>query len=498
MTTTVVRDRPAPEPGPTGPDPAAAPPPPGSARDGRRIAFALAAPAVLLAVVAGARFLNGRAGIDLPHFDQGIWLASRGQAPASTVFGEGLLDDHFGPAILVFAPLYRLAATPLWLIAGQVVAAWFAVRQIAGRLSPALGWRRAALVGGALLLSPPVAYALLWDVHSVVFAVPFALAAVFAVQDDRPWHALGFGLAAALFRADVAFGVLAALVFLPGFTLRRLRPALLLVAYVGMATYMEMHLGGQGSASAWTGYYGQLGTSPLDAFAHPWRFVTVLAAPGTIAKALPWLAAGGFLCLARPRLMLPGIAAGLTTLLTNWPGTSYWGFHYGMAPTILLAVAWLPGLRRRPERTRLVLGGILVLSLLGSPFTPVPAIDTGNARAISFLEPASDARCIARGIPDGAGVAAEIAPATLLAHRTALFYWPYPFEGLPKFPTLQTARPDLAQAVDYIIRRHYDDRDIPDGFVADGATAAYLRFRRAATTEPGAPGCASADIDTSR
>jgi hypothetical protein len=196
--------------------------------------------------------------------------------------------------------------------------------------------------------------------------------------------------------------------------------------------------------------------------------------------------------------MLPGIAAGLTTLLSNWPGTSYWGFHYGIAPTLLLAIAWLPALQLRPERTRLLVGGILLLSLLGSPFTPFPAIETGNARAISFFDPDPDARCVATGIPDGAGVAAEIGPATLLAHRTTLFYWPYPFEGVPKFPSLQTARPDLAQDVDYIIRRPDDRRTVPFGFVADGATASYVRFRRVATTKPGPPACASATIDSGR
>jgi uncharacterized membrane protein len=463
-----------------------------------RMALALAVPAALLAWIAAARFLNGRGGIDLPHFDQGLWLASRGRSPASTVFGEGLLDDHFGPAILVFAPLYRLVATPLWLIVGQVAAAWFAVWQIAGRLSGSLGWKRAAAVAGALLLSPPVAWALLWDVHSIVFAVPFALAAVFAIQDDRPWPALAFGLVAAMFRADAAYGVLAAYVVLPGLSRRRLRPALLLLAYVGLATFLEMHLGGHGTAGAWAGYYSRLGTSPVDALTHPWRIVAVLASSSTIAKVGPWLAVSGFLCVTRPRLMVPGLAAGMTTLLSNWPGTSFWGFHYGIAPTVLLAVALIPALRRRPDRVPLVLGGILILSLLGSPFTPVPVVDTGNVRAISFFDADAEARCIIEGIPDTAGVSAEIGPATLLAHREVLFYWPYPFEGVPKLPSLAEARPERALRVDYIIRASDDHRAAPDGFEGDGATVGYARFRRIATTVPAIPSCASAATDSSR
>lgn len=102
------------------------------------IAAIIAVPAVLLGATAVARWLNGFAKADLAHFDQAIWLASRGREPMSTFFGETLLEDHFGPGMLVFAPLYRIVATPVWLILGQVVAAWWAVWLIVRRLGPAV------------------------------------------------------------------------------------------------------------------------------------------------------------------------------------------------------------------------------------------------------------------------------------------------------------------------------------------------------------------------
>ena len=40
------------------------------------------------------------------------------------------------------------------------------------RLRPSIGERLSAWVGAALLISPPVAYCLLWDVHFVVVKCP--------------------------------------------------------------------------------------------------------------------------------------------------------------------------------------------------------------------------------------------------------------------------------------------------------------------------------------
>src|SRR6266550_2838757 len=188
----------------------------------------------------------GRASIDLVVFDQGLWAASRGMKPLSSVIGETLLEDHFGPAILSFAGLYRIVATPIWLLVAQGVAAWAAVRLIARRLEPALGAVRSAAVGAALLLSPPVAYAVLFDVHSVVFAVPFAICAIFALEDGRPRRTLLFGLLATLFRVEVGLAVGIAFAVWPGPRRGRLRPAALLAAYLFVAFHFEKALGHDG------------------------------------------------------------------------------------------------------------------------------------------------------------------------------------------------------------------------------------------------------------
>ena len=77
------------------------------------------------------------------------------------------------------------------------VTAWLAVWQISRRLLPSLGTKRAALVGGALLLSPPVAYALLWDAHAVVFARELGAKRVIIPQRKAASTWCAFGAAAA-------------------------------------------------------------------------------------------------------------------------------------------------------------------------------------------------------------------------------------------------------------------------------------------------------------
>ena len=87
----------------------------------------LAAPAVVLGLVALLRLHNGWGGIDLSIWDQALWRASEGHPGVTTILGESLLADHFSPAVLLFVPLYRLAASPVWLVLAQVIAAWAAV-----------------------------------------------------------------------------------------------------------------------------------------------------------------------------------------------------------------------------------------------------------------------------------------------------------------------------------------------------------------------------------
>jgi hypothetical protein len=246
-----------------------------------------------------------------------------------------------------------------------------------------------------------------------------------------------------------------------------------------------------GHDSYWSIHFAHLGASPVQALAHPLRLAGALLGPGALVKALPWLATSAFLCLRRPWRMLPALLLALPVLLSRWPGTEGLEFQYGFAPTLLLALAWIPVVRTRPERAGRVVAACLLLAALLGPVAPALA----SARPFSHFAgrhwvPDSELRCITQAIPADASVSAS-RPLTLLAHRRDLYLWPYPFQGSPPLhlPAAHLAQGDpvLAGGVDYVIVPRGDAGLVPDGFVPDGDSRRYVRFRRAATTAPSAP-----------
>jgi hypothetical protein len=262
----------------------------------------------------------------------------------------------------------------------------------------------------------------------------------------------------------------------------------LLATYVAFAMHLERSLGHD---SYWSIHFAHLGASPVQALAHPLRLAGALLGPAAVVKALPWLATGAFLCLRRPWRTAPALLLALPVLLSRWPGTGGIEFQYGFAPTLLLALAWIPAVVERPERTGKVVAACLLLAALLGPV--VPALASGRSLssfAGRYWVPDSESRCIAAGIPGDASVSAS-RPLTLLAHRRELYLWPYPFQGTPPqvLPAAHLAEgnPVLAAGVDYLIVPRGDAGLVSPGFVADGQSPHYLRFRRSATTSPSAP-----------
>src|SRR5918996_1314330 len=215
------------------------------------------------------RFWNGHATIDLAIFDQGLWSASRGLGLHSSLIGESLLEDHFSPGLLLFVPLYLLKPSPIWLLVAQSAAVLAAVLGLVARLNPTGRWS-AALVGASILVSPPIAYALLFDFHSAVLAAPLALWALWALDDKKPWSAGLLGLVAVVFRIEIGVAVLVGFLVIPGRLRPRLNPALVLAAYLAIAVALDARLG---DISSWAVHYSHLGSSPANALAHPLRVV---------------------------------------------------------------------------------------------------------------------------------------------------------------------------------------------------------------------------------
>jgi uncharacterized membrane protein len=477
-------------PAPAAPTPGPVEEPPAPRRRGLPALAILGGTAAVITACTIAAWYNGRSGIDLAIFDQGLYVASHHLTMRASIIRETLFEDHFAPGMLLFVGLYRIIATPLWLFVSQGLAAFASAKLIADRLRPSIGERLSAWVGAALLISPPVAYCLLWDFHFVVIAVPFALAAAFAVEDGQPRRALVFALLAAVFRIEVGLAALAAFAVMPGPRRGRLRPAMVVAAYLIVAEHFDQALGHN---IFWPMHYAYLGSGPVDAVLHPWRIAVSLFSWRAAWKAIPWVGTSALLCFRRPKLAIPALVVALPVLLSHWPGTDTFIFQYGFAPTFLLALAWIHD-ARSPALARYVIAGSTALGILIGPVLPALAFPAfGYSYAASRWIPNRDVQCLVRDIPASAGVSAESSPLAMLSERDAAYLWPFPFAPAPAAalpgPQHRHAVPALAAGVDYLIvaRDHHDP--IPPGFSPDGQTATLLRFRRMATTTPAPHPC---------
>src|SRR5680860_946465 len=140
--------------------------------------------------VAGFERLRARS-FDLGIFEQAIRHYANLQAPIVDLEGAGhnFLGDHWSPAIVVFAPFYRLFPTPVTLLVGQAVAIALAVVPITRAGMRHLGRWPGVAVGLAFGMSYGIQTAVDFDVHEVCLAVPllaFALEALLA----RRWTAV--------------------------------------------------------------------------------------------------------------------------------------------------------------------------------------------------------------------------------------------------------------------------------------------------------------------
>ncbi|CAN5868071.1 hypothetical protein BH24ACT3_BH24ACT3_02640 [soil metagenome] len=386
------------------------------------------------AVLAGAylavgwlRFHHLWAGaLDLGVFDQGAWLLSQGRAPELTVLHENLFGDHLSLVMLLFAPLYRLVATPLWLLAAQAAALGLAVlplRAIARHVGtdPRLATAAAALSG-------PFLAAAVFDFHPAVLATPaVAWAVLGAIRDDVRMCTLA-GLAVALMRADLAIVLLGVAVVAAPACRRRL---ILLVPVPVVASVVVGAL--LHTEQTWARYYGHIGAGPLDAALHPWRLLEALATQTALQTLFLWLLPVGFLALARPRWALALVIGGLPLILSGAFATSAPWFHHGaaMAPLAIAGALVVLG-RDRPwwVRPQMLVGGAIASLLVASPLAPFAP---GRVHLATMVVARSDPgyRAALTHVRPDDRVAADSVALAQLSQRTEAYVAPCPFAPWP-------------------------------------------------------------------
>ncbi len=164
---------------------------------------------------------------DLGIYDNLMWNTLHGRPLACTLVRGGThLTAHVDPVLVLLTPVYALSPGPEVLLAVQAAAvlsgAWpvyvLALREL-GR--PWLGW----VLGVAYLLHPSVHGTILFDVHSLAFAAPLCLWALYflqrgatrryavmvalllATREDVALWVVGLGLYAALGRGQRRLGL---------------------------------------------------------------------------------------------------------------------------------------------------------------------------------------------------------------------------------------------------------------------------------------------------
>lgn len=405
--------------------------------------------AVALFVAGWLRHRNGwTGGLDLGIFDQGVWLLSEGLAPEVTINGRNLFADHLSPVLLLFVPLYVIAATPLWLIAGQAAA-------IAAGLLPLrrLARRRGVdptPVTVVYLLSAPLLAAAFFDFHPSTLAVAPLCWLVASIGGDDRRPVVAAAVLVLLGRADL--GIVVAALAIPA--ARRHRVTLVGIGAAGVLAgwAVPAALGGEGTFEI---HYGHIADSPAGVLRQPWELLSAFSVDD-VATVLLWVLSG-VLVLFAPRWVLAALVAGLPVLLSRWPGTEDPWFHYGAPLVPLLLAGSVEGLRHRHRwaTAPVLVTAAVAAALVASPLSP-SAPDPYSVTALASrnfdggLDDALDE------VPSGAPVSATNFYLAHLSHRRLVYGFPIPFVTGELGVLYGDADADVAARIDIVLGRPRD------------------------------------------
>jgi len=441
--------------------PAPAAPPPTPAALARRyfiyVVIAMIVAAAIFSILAIQRYRNYYGGrFDLGNMTQAVYNTAHGHFLRTTsVDGTQIsrLGAHVDPILAVFALPWFVWPSPMMLLVGQAVivalAAWPAYRLGLRILGDA---RAAFFCAVALLIYPPLQYAVLNEFHPVTLAITFLLFAFVFIDEGHWWRAAPFVVLAALCKEEIPL-VIAVMGAYFALRKRSLRPLLLTavaaVYFVIAVKVVLPHYSPGGSP--FVDRYADLGSSVggvgANVFLKPGVTLGHLFAQSNLRYLLALLWPFGFSSLLSPLTTL--IAApefALNALAGNGFQRSY-EFHYvagevpflfaGAVLGIARARAVLSGRSRRVRRVpaplaRVSIGAlatvVLSAAVLGNfvlgplPFSLPGAHYSGKNYAVSGHARVLDLAL--KMVPDGATVSAENDVGSHLSARPVIYTFP--------------------------------------------------------------------------
>jgi len=168
-------------------------------RDKRKTAFGGFVLACLLFLVSAATLtkVNQFYGFYINDYDTGIytnvvWNILTGDGFYSDILLRNHLGEHFSPIIILFAPLFLVAPSPIWLLAAQGLAVgttyiliYFIALKIFGESNRPYPKALALLFAVWAFFYPPLMSALIFEFHPSTLGTPLVAGAILALLYGR-------------------------------------------------------------------------------------------------------------------------------------------------------------------------------------------------------------------------------------------------------------------------------------------------------------------------
>jgi uncharacterized membrane protein len=378
----------------------------------------------------------GTQAFDFGLYDQGIWLLSRFQRPFVTLMGRNLFGDHTSFVLLPFVPAYWLVPSGKILLFAQAAA--LGLGALPTFLLAREQLRHELLAAGlaiAYLLHPTLGWINLEQFHPDVFEIPLALFALYFVVKRRwtPYLLCVVGLL--LVKEDVVvltFG-LGVYVALKHDRRMGLITIGLSVLYGMLAFWWVLPaLNGVGTLNAWRIPFGGPWGLVKTTVTHPGQVVSYLTQGDRVWYLWQLFAPLGFVAFAAPALLLAGIGALGSNLVSTFLYQYDIHYHYTslIYPVVVAATIFgigsFPSLPTRRALTGVVVGCSLVAAYLWGP-TPlgrhefVPS-DPDTPHVQSFREAAPL-------VPDDAVLSVFYGWAPQVDHREEVYMFPNPWKA---------------------------------------------------------------------
>ncbi len=374
-------------------------------------------------------FTGGR--YDLAVYSNSLWHTIHGEWFFDSVNNDHLLGDHFAPILIVFAQLYRLWESPVWLLMVQTLAlglGGIALGLITHRLT---GSSVTVLVLLLLYVSNPYLHSIAGlSFHPISLAIPVFLWLLYCLDTERYWVALTLACVALLVEESLPPGLVGVgiyvFVFRPQYRWTGLVVALLGALWFMVEVTIFLPHFSQRALIHWDRYANlgpdfpsalyNIATDPLflvtEAFVRDYKIYYLAAL----------LVSVGFLPLFAWRQTTLIVLPALMMLLSQHDGQYKFGFHYSavVLPFLFYSAAYgIASIRgvieaRFPKRVwseRVLFIGVMALLILN--------IYQARGYRLKYIdhEHVAGINTVLEVLPPGASVRSEVNMVAVLSSR---------------------------------------------------------------------------------